>query len=183
MDTWEKKCYISPMKKVMIMLLKPFSFLPAVLLMYLIFTFSAQTGEVSANLSYKVSHKIVSIGNEVMDLGMDEDTVNHYAQRIHPKIRKLAHMAIYFCLAVAVSFPLYVYGLRGIWLLLLAGGVCVGFACLDEYHQSFVAGRGPSSRDVLIDGIGVFLGIMVVRICCWTTIRLLPGGSKKKRGK
>lgn len=165
----------------MIMLLKPFSFLPAILLMYAIFTFSAQTGEVSANLSYKVSHKIVSIGNEIMDLGMDESTVSYYADRIHPKVRKLAHMTEYFCLAVAVSFPLYVYGLRGIWLLLLAGSVCVGFACLDEYHQSFVAGRGPSPRDVFIDSIGVFIGIMVVRIFCWTTIRLLPGGAAPKK--
>ena len=43
-----------------------------------------------------------------------------------------------------------------------------GFAAGDEYHQSFVAGRGPSKKDVMIDSIGVFFGILFVRIICWT---------------
>ena len=45
--------------KILITLLKPLSFLPALLMMYIIFSFSAQPGEVSGNLSYKVSYKIV----------------------------------------------------------------------------------------------------------------------------
>ena len=52
--------------------------------------------------------------------------------------------------------------------MVIAGGFCVGFACLDEYHQSFVAGRSPSKKDVLIDSIGVFMGIIVTRIVGWT---------------
>ena len=43
----------------MITLLKPLSFLPAILMMYVIYSFSAQTGEVSGQLSYKISYKIV----------------------------------------------------------------------------------------------------------------------------
>ena len=92
-------------------------------------------------------------------------------------------MTEYFLLAVSVSFPLYVYGVRGIWLLLLAGGFCVGFAALDEYHQSFVAGRGPSKRDVAIDSIGVTVGVILVQIICFigrvTVFR--PLAKKKKR--
>ena len=61
----------------------------------------------------------------------------------------------------------YVYGVRGIWLPLLAGFLCVGFAGLDEYHQSFVAGRGPSVRDVGIDSIGIFIGILMVQFFCF----------------
>ena len=53
------------MKKVALFFLKPLSFLPALLMMYLIFQFSAQTGELSGNLSYEVSYKIVEIGNEI----------------------------------------------------------------------------------------------------------------------
>ena len=47
--------------KVLITLLKPLSFLPALLMMYIIFSFSAQPGEVSGNLSYKVSYEIVEM--------------------------------------------------------------------------------------------------------------------------
>ena len=155
------------MKKVALFFLKPLSFLPALLMMYLIFQFSAQTGELSGNLSYEVSYKIEEIGNEVLDKGLDEWTIGQYAYEIEYPIRKLAHMTEYFLLAVAVSFPFYVYGLRGFPLMLVAGLICVAFACGDEYHQSFVEGRGPSVKDVCIDSIGAFGGILTVRLICW----------------
>ncbi|MCI9271220.1 MAG: VanZ family protein [Dorea sp.] len=156
------------MKKVVLFFLKPLSFLPALFMMYAIYSFSAQTGEVSGNLSYTVSYKIVEIGDQALDIGLQEDQISYYAGRIEYPVRKLAHMTEYFLLAVAVSFPFYVYGLRGFPLMLVAGLICVGFAAGDEYHQSFVAGRGPSKKDVMIDSIGVFAGIITVRIICWT---------------
>ena len=156
------------MKRFLLNILKPLSFLPAILMMYVIYSFSAQTGEVSGNLSYKVSYKIVEIGNDDLEVGLSPERVGHYAHRIEHPVRKLAHMTEYFLLAVAVSFPFYVYGLRGFALMIVAGLICVGFAAGDEYHQSFVAGRGPSKKDVMIDSIGVFFGILFVRIICWT---------------
>ena len=42
-------------------------------------------------------------------------------------------------------------------------GVAVMYAASDEIHQSFVPGRGPSVRDVLIDCIGITLAILVVK--------------------
>lgn len=155
------------MKRVLLFFLKPLSFLPALLIMYAIFQFSAQTGEVSGNLSYEVSYKIVEIGNKVLDKGLEEWQIGEYATRIEYPIRKIAHMSEYFILAIAISFPFYVYGVRGFPLMLVAGLICVAFACGDEYHQSFVAGRGPSLKDVGIDSIGAFFGILVVRIFCW----------------
>ena len=146
-------------------LLKPFSFLPAIFMMYLIFSFSSQSGTVSGNLSYRVSEIIVESANEAFDLHWSGSDMDYYIERIHYPVRKLAHMTEYFLLAVSVSFPLYVYGVR--WLPLLAGGFCVGFAALDEYHQSFVAGRGPSRKDVGIDSIGVLAGVLMVQFFCF----------------
>ena len=148
-------------------LLKPFSFLPAIFMMYLIFSFSSQSGTVSGNLSYRVSEIIVESANEAFDLHWSGSDMDYYIERIHYPVRKLAHMTEYFLLAVSVSFPLYVYGVRGLWLPLLAGGFCVGFAALDEYHQSFVAGRGPSRKDVGIDSIGVLAGVLMVQFFCF----------------
>lgn len=155
------------MKKLFLFMLKPLSFLPALVMMYVIFNFSAQTGDLSGNLSHQVSVKIVEIGNEVLHKDLDEAGIQEVADRIEYPVRKLAHMTEYFLLAIAVSFPLYVYGLRGFPLMLVAGFICVGFACGDEYHQSFVEGRGPSVIDVGIDSIGVFFGIITVRIVCF----------------
>lgn len=156
------------MKNIILFFLKPLSFLPALIMMYAIYSFSAQTGEESGNLSYTISYKIVEIGNDAFDVGLSEERLDYFAGRIQYPVRKLAHMTEYFLLAVAVSFPFYVYGLRGFPLMLVVGLICVGFAAGDEYHQSFVDGRGPSKKDVMIDSIGAFGGIITVRIICWT---------------
>jgi len=167
------------MKRFFILLLKPLSFLPAILILYLIFMFSAQSGTDSGNLSHKISHHVVTISAKIVNKDLTLEQINHYTNKIHTPVRKLAHMAEYFCLAVAIAFPLYVYGLRGFPLLLLAGLICVSAAALDEYRQSFVAGRSSSVQDVLIDSIGVFLGIITVQIICWTAL----SGSRRRAKK
>ena len=95
-------------------ILKPLSFLPALAMMYVIYGFSAQDGITSGNLSYKVSEIIVETANESFDLHWSAQEEAQYIQRINYPVRKLAHMTEYFLLAVSVSFPLYVYGVRGI---------------------------------------------------------------------
>lgn len=167
------------MKHIIIFFLKPLSFLPALAMMYVIYGFSAQDAGASSNLSYQVSYKIVEIGNEILDKGLDETQIADYADQIGYPVRKLAHMTEYFLLAVAVSFPFYVYGLRGFPLMLVAGFICVAFAAGDEYHQSFVAGRGPSVKDVGIDSIGAFFGILTVQIICW--VFLAPARSARRQ--
>lgn len=164
-------------------LLKPLSFLPAIFLMYMIFSFSAQDGTTSAQLSYKVSYKIVETGGKILGADFEPWEIENLANRFHGPVRKLAHMTEYFALAVSVAFPLYVYGLRGILLMIVAGLFCVGFACADEYHQSMVAGRSPSERDVAIDSIGIFFGIIFTRIVSWTGRKTVfrPLAKKKDR--
>ncbi|MBR1900837.1 MAG: VanZ family protein [Lachnospiraceae bacterium] len=161
--------------------LKPFSFLPALALMYMIYTFSAQPGEASSALSYKVSEEIVKTVNTVTMQGWDDYTIQSYAGQTNGIVRKCAHVTEYFLLAIAVSFPLYVYGLRGILLMLLAGMICVGFACADEYHQSFVLGRASSKRDVIIDSIGVFFGVILTRLIGWSGRMAITGPVYERR--
>ena len=168
--------------KILITLLKPFSFAPAILLMILIYSFSAQTGDISGNLSYQISYTIVETKNEVLNGGKGYEELAYEADGIHYYVRKAAHMTEYFLLAIAISFPLYVYGVRGIWLMILAGIVCVGFAGLDEYHQSFVGGRTPAVKDVCIDSTGALIGILLVQAFCWSVLNN-PNKKKKKRKK
>ncbi len=172
------------LKELIFAILKPLSFMPALLMMYVIFSFSAQNGTDSGNLSYSVSVKVVEVGNEMTNRGLADWEIDEIASKIEYPMRKIAHMTEYFILAAAVSFPFYVYGLRGFPLMLVAGMICVGFACGDEYHQSFVGGRSPSVRDVGIDSIGVFAGIITVRIFCWTMLapsRMLERARRRRR--
>jgi len=122
----------------------------------------------SSAFTYKVSVKAVEIADEILDMELNEEQISRYADRFHHLIRKCGHVLEFFALAVTVALPLYVYGVRGIWLMLLAGFICVGFACLDEYHQTFVSGRVGSRRDVAIDSIGIFAGIILTRMIGWT---------------
>jgi len=144
--------------------LKPLSFIPALLMLYIIFSFSAQDGTTSSNLSYKVSYKAVSIADRMLDLELTDNQTARCIRRIHFYVRKLAHFSEYFLLALTIAFPLYVYGIRGIWLVITGGILCVGFASLDELHQYFVSGRSCSVRDVMIDSSGSLIGILFVRI-------------------
>ncbi len=151
-------------KTLLRLVLKPLSFLPAIVVMYCILNFSGQTGVDSAQLSYKVTEKLVLIASDVTDKNLTPAEVAVYTEKYHYYVRKLAHFTEYMILAITVAFPLYVYGMRGIFLVFFAGAFCVGFACLDEYRQSFTIGRTPSKKDVLIDSCGVFVGILITRI-------------------
>ena len=145
-------------------LLKPLSFAPAIIMMYIIFNFSAQEGPDSSRLSLVVTERLVRIYDVAMDKDWDESMITAQIERFHGKVRKVAHVTEYFILGICVALPLYVYKIRGIWLIILAGAICIGFAYLDEWHQSFVAGRLSSKRDVMIDCIGIFPGVILAQI-------------------
>lgn len=145
-------------------LLKPLSFIPALIIMYCIYSFSAQDGTTSSQLSFRFSHKIVTTVDRVFDFDLTEAQIDKGIDKIHYYIRKTAHFTEYFILGVSIALPLYVYGIRGIWLMLTALILCTGFACLDEYHQLFVRGRAASTKDVLIDSLGSLSGIICTRI-------------------
>ena len=121
----------------------------------------------------------------LQNINVSYDKRIYYAQKIEYPVRKLAHFGEYALLAAAVALPLYVYGMRGIPLMLVAGAICVSFACTDEYHQSFVSGRSPSKKDVAIDSAGVFCGIIFTRIAGFigrkTIFRPLCDEKKKRR--
>ena len=169
--------------KVIITLLKPLSFLPALLVMYMIFSFSAQNGTESGDLSFKVSVKLVEVGSEVLDMKLTDSEIQMYANKYHHYVRKLGHMTEYCVLAITLCVPLYAYGVRGIWLYLLAGLICAGFATTDEYHQSFVAGRGPSVRDVCIDTFGAMIGITGTQIVGWAAVKSTKELERERKRK
>ena len=176
------KYFLLYIKQTLRFVLKPLSFVPAIIMMCVIFMFSGQDADSSSHLSYIVGIKVFSFANEKLEKGWTQDQIEDLSEASQFYVRKTAHVTEYFLLAVSVAFPLYVYGFRGPLLVLFAGAFCAGFACLDEYHQSFVAGRSPSKRDVLIDCMGVLPGIIITRIVGWTGRMTIfrPLASRKK---
>lgn len=48
--------------------------------------------------------------------------------------------------------------------MILSWMISVSYGVLDEYHQSFVPLRTPDFRDVLADGVGALLALVVIYI-------------------
>lgn len=129
----------------------------------LIFNFSSQNGEESGSLSKMVTEKIVNTLPYIKRLRilMIKKKIIENGEII---VRKLAHLSIYtlvgiFAMAFMCTFNtklLYKFGIS-----FLVGLI---YAITDEYHQSFVAGRGPAITDVCIDTAGVCIGIVIVLI-------------------
>ncbi|SDB02206.1 MULTISPECIES: VanZ family protein [unclassified Butyrivibrio] len=162
------KYFLLYIKQTLRFVLKPLSFLPAIVMMCLIFNFSDQNADASSALSYKVGVEVLNVTNDVLDKGWTDAHISELSTTYQYYIRKLAHFSEYMLLAITVAFPLYVYGLRGFPLVIIAGAICVGYACLDEYHQSFIAGRSPQKKDIIIDSCGVLAGVIITRIVGWT---------------
>lgn len=157
--------FVSAIKKFFRRLPKPFSFVPALCILYIIFVFSAQNGDDSAVVSRSVGELLVTAVNNILNLNLNDSQIVYHSESLQTLIRKTAHVTEYFLLALSIAFPLYVYRLRGIWLLLASGISSVAFAGLDELHQSFVSDRIASLSDVGIDSIGVLLGIVLIALC------------------
>lgn len=70
-------------------------------------------------------------------------------------IRKTAHFSIYALLGFLISG---IFFKKEIFYTL---SVCFLYACTDEIHQYFVAGRSCRFQDVMIDTAGSFFGILI----------------------
>lgn len=128
--------------------------------MLLIFLFSAQTGEESGGLSAKLSQPIT---NAIVHLrgGMSaaEKTALYY--QVDGVVRTGAHFSEYAVLGVWLTLLLNGLGLRWPWLAWLGGAL---FAVTDEWHQSFTPGRTSDPKDVLVDALGVLLGVILTTL-------------------
>lgn len=78
--------------------------------------------------------------------------------------RKSAHVFEYAVLAfLAFRFFVAVYTReRPLLVLILSGAFALAYGALDEFHQSFVFGRGARLSDVAIDGIGIAIALAVI---------------------
>jgi len=139
--------------------IKPLSFLPSLLLLLLIFGFSAQTGEDSGSLSFRVSLFLVKLFSPFVPAALSEDTLLLRAEQIHLFVRKAAHMTEYFFLTLSLHLPLMVYLRQKLSLFLrcVIAFICtVFFAMADEFHQTLIPGRSGNLTDVCIDSLGAF---------------------------
>lgn len=71
------------------------------------------------------------------------------------------HFIAYFVLGLAYAYGFGRHAER-LSVKVLIIGLCLVYGLTDEYHQSFVDGRSPDSADLLHDGIGAALGMLLL---------------------
>jgi VanZ family protein len=142
------------------------------LMMIVIFWFSAQNAVVSQQMS---DGFLASLIGRFLDA---------FLPRLSEKgmqfdIRKYAHMSEFFVLAVCAFLYASEYRRwpRDLRASLLAFGFSLLYACTDEVHQIFVPGRACRFTDVLVDGAGIALGVLLCRLLQ----RLTQGRAGKAR--
>lgn len=87
----------------------------------------------------------------------------HQLIHLNHVIRKCAHFTEYFIFYLFLfrGFRAGQRGWRWTWAF-AALAIAAGYAALDEIHQAFVASRGASPWDSLLDSFGAFIAAAVV---------------------
>ena len=139
------------------------SLLPVIAVMVMIYSFSAQTGEQSGAMSGQVTTWLINLfAPDFGNMPIDQQESLRYT--VGFAIRKLAHFSEYallgFLLMLHVAQIQKKTTVRLPWL--WAWGIGTLYAASDEFHQGFVADRGPSVVDVLIDSSGVIVGVLLM---------------------
>ena len=114
-----------------------------IIIMILIWSFSAQNGEESDGISLGLAAK----------LGLPNGVV-----------RKIAHFTIYAALGVAlINFFRSIKHKKiiGFKYTIISLAIAATYSCIDEFHQSFIPERDGNPLDILIDSLGTLAGISI----------------------
>ncbi|MCD7839628.1 MAG: VanZ family protein [Erysipelotrichaceae bacterium] len=114
-------------------------FIPSIIIMMVIFSFSLQTGDESSGLS----SLIVAWIYQNLHISVSEFIV-----------RKAAHMSEYAMLTWSLIYGFYKSGFSLRNIVIHALLITFLYACSDEAHQLFVSGRAGQLSDILIDTSG-----------------------------
>ena len=148
------KLYDSPRLRLLFLCL-------SVALAVTIFLFSAEPATESADRSTGLAEIVLSLCFPAWNELPQGEQEALLAETDH-LLRKTAHFCVYAALGALLCLTSlgfwakrYVHALRS----LIIGAL---YAISDEVHQAFVPGRGPGIGDVILDSIGVLVGILAI---------------------
>jgi len=140
---------------------------PVIAWMTVIFAMSTELGSAAytAGLLYKLLQRLLP--DWLAQATPEELFALHYW------VRKGAHFTEYFILTL-LAYRAFRYGeaWRHWRALGFSGSFSILYAFTDEFHQVFVASRGPSLRDVGIDALGAMTGFVLLAVLyAWQSVR------------
>lgn len=144
-----------------------------ILWLFMIFSFSSQTNDVShiqSNRAISILHSINDKFNAtdtkvyaVLSEMAENTGITQMYRTKDALVRKSAHIGLYFMLGVICTLIGYLYRKKILLAFLLGISFPVMIAVLDEVNQSF-HNRGSALSDVILDGFGAVAGAIFVTL-------------------
>lgn len=132
-----------------------------VLIMVMIFLFSAQEAVKSQKTSENFTKKVLSVSKNFKEL--PEIQQNMVVEKVQFSVRKAAHFSVYTLLGISLLSAMQLsFKKRFLWLYSYV--IATFYAVTDEFHQLFVIGRSCRVGDMFIDSMGALSGILIVLI-------------------
>ena len=134
-------------------------FIITVVWMTVIFCFSAQPADVSADTSLRVGMTIGKMS--VPDFSkLPKEEQMDYAKKIEFPVRKMAHATEYAILGCLLTNLCRSLSMKKayMWSWLMGSA----YAATDEFHQLFVPGRSGQITDVMLDSVGCLTGCLLI---------------------
>lgn len=134
----------------------------------IIFMFSAQTADISKEVSRGFTKHIIYLYWKIK--GITDGDILLWTKALNALVRKYAHFTLYSALGMTtvLFFGIVVFNNWKFRTWLCAFICCVLYAASDEYHQSFVPGRGALVSDVVLDSFGALWSSLLIYFICKT---------------
>ncbi len=159
------------------MKLKYASWLPAVILMAVIYCFSNKPANDSNQTSLTIVDKIITLCEDINNSPYAEEKKTELSDQLNYIVRKTAHFCEYALLAILFALHLAIWKHRRKQLFWLPVALSCFYAMTDEFHQIFIPGRAGQLKDVLLDTSGAAVGAMFFLLL----LRLFHHWRRKKR--
>ena len=124
----------------------------------IIFYLSSQPATQSGKLSMRITTVVVDVVKEV------SPRQNYDMVKYDHIVRKNAHFIAYLSLGLFAINAARRSKINMKIAAIITLIICVIYSMTDEFHQVFVAGRGASFKDVMIDSSGSIIGLTLYLI-------------------
>lgn len=139
------------------------TFVPMIIMMIIIFLFSAKNGTESSKTSGETVSVMITFFEKIPVLQLESLDRAALSALMELPVRKMAHMLEYAVLLATIYIPINInfqITLRN--KAIISYIIAVLYAASDEIHQLFVVGRSGRVTDVLIDSIGVTVSLVIL---------------------
>lgn len=148
-----------------------------------IFMFSAENDTKSTERSDVITDRVAKAVNSNYTPEEKEGEFLNLYNVVSHFVRKSAHFLSYTLLGSLTCLAVGAYRSKETKLIknaIFSFPICILYASLDEFHQTFVGGRAGRVSDVLLDSTGALVGTLLAFLFCKVILIIIQKRAKTK---